>query len=57
MSISKKLVLTVVLISLGCFAVSAQNAPRSYYVSANGNDENNGRSEEAPFKGAPKYLV
>lgn len=37
-------------------ALFAQTAPRSWYVSAAGNDENNGRSEEQAFKTLEKAL-
>jgi predicted outer membrane repeat protein len=37
-------------------ALFAQAAPRSFYVAANGNDENNGRSEEQAFKTLAKAV-
>ncbi|MDR1901648.1 MAG: hypothetical protein LBQ88_05110 [Treponema sp.] len=47
----KIFVLAAVLFTACGFSVFAQAAPRSYYVRADGDDENNnGRSEEAPLK-------
>jgi hypothetical protein len=36
--------------------VFAQTAPRTYYVRADGDDNNNGRSEDAPFKTLQKAV-
>jgi hypothetical protein len=50
MTIGKKLVLAAVLMVVRGFWAATQTAEHSYYVSANGNDKNDGRSEDAPFK-------
>ena len=42
--------LVVCAVCAGAFAQTSGTAPRSYYVSASGDDSNNGRSEQAPFK-------
>lgn len=54
---SRFCVLGVVMFQLLVFSVSAQEASRSYFVRANGDDlSNNGRSEEAPFKTLAKAI-
>jgi hypothetical protein len=45
-----------VFILLNCILIFGQTAPRSYYVIANGDDNNNGRSEEAAFKTLKKAV-
>jgi hypothetical protein len=50
MTIGKKLVLAALLTAASGFSAAAQTGERSYYVSANGDDANNGRSEDAAFK-------
>ncbi|MDR0878614.1 MAG: hypothetical protein LBN21_11215, partial [Treponema sp.] len=53
----KKMVLAMVFITMYGFSALAQTTARSYYVRADGDDENNnGRSEEAPFKTLTKAV-
>jgi hypothetical protein len=52
----KKLVIAIA-ICMSAGSVQAQTAPRAYYVHANGDDQNNnGRSESAPFKSLEKAV-
>ncbi|GHV89758.1 hypothetical protein AGMMS50268_02610 [Spirochaetia bacterium] len=49
-------VLTAALVCTSGVLLHAQTAPRSYYVSATGDDNNNGRSEAAPFRTLDKAV-
>jgi hypothetical protein len=52
-----KIVVLAAVLTVLCAAFAfAQAAPRSYYVRADGNDDNNGRSEEAAFKTMTKAV-
>jgi hypothetical protein len=56
MSIRGKLIFAVVLITVCGFSATAQSTVSSYYVSATGSDNNNGRSEDVPFKTLAKAM-
>jgi hypothetical protein len=52
-----KTVLAAAVLTALCAAFAfGQTAPRSYYVRADGDDNNNGRSEETPFKTLSKAV-
>jgi hypothetical protein len=60
MNINKKFITRILAITLACLLGTGQAfgqaASRSYYVRADGNDSNNGRSEETPFKTLKKAV-
>jgi hypothetical protein len=60
MNINKKFITGILAITLACLLGTeqafGQAASRSYYVRADGNDSNNGRSEKTPFKTLKKAV-
>jgi len=53
---SFRVISVMAILAISISALFAEDAQRSYFISANGNDSNNGRSAEASFKTLQKAL-